>query len=193
MVAAAGAGILRFNKAVDDASKKLDDAAAKAERAQKAFADFAASIGGVENAVNNATNSLKEIDQVSGDVAVGFGAILDITKALADYGRRGDATSSKAEQNKAADQLQALESKLQALTGGDSRFAGNIDNVVQQLRAGLLSPTEAVQVLQALIGPFSETLMREAIDPSQSPAMRKMAEELEQFILSGNLNALLSL
>jgi uncharacterized phage infection (PIP) family protein YhgE len=143
------------------------------------------SLDAVSTNWENATTAL-------GGFSASMMALSDIQKEIASGAQQaaaGTGGGNKAYDTAIADKLAALQGQIAAVApGGDQNFfAQTIATFIPRLRAGTISPQDAIQSIQGLLGPFISGLMQELADPNTSPAMRALDLELERFLQGGQL------
>jgi hypothetical protein len=153
---------------------------AKTKEWNRALVDINASLGQTVTDWKNGTTAVQGF-------ATAMFALVDIQKELAaGYASQAGANQQNPAYNAAfADKLQGVVDRITSIMGPDNFFAAAIGNEIEQVRKGVLSPQEAMQVIQAVLAPYIPGLMQEIADPSTSPAQRELDLFMERFLESG--------
>ncbi len=171
-MAAAFAGLTRVNAALEKAVEFIDVLGNR----MKAF--VAEATAGT-SALDAFASAYQSVLDVPAQIAAGA---RDLAKA-----RGGGSDEDNAKQ---AAQLSDFEERLKAKFGGNNFFAEVIDNYRLQLQAGTITAAEAFQGVRGIIAAYVGSgagLFAELSNPDQE--VRKLAGELEMFLVGGRLNA----
>jgi hypothetical protein len=191
--------VVSLTEAVKALQQRLSDTTAEVDRlkdhAKGAF-DSMTQLNELVRSTKYNVDALDEAMVEGGENAKGFAVIfhslLDIQTAIADgYRERADykgnqGANSKEYTDKINQQLLDVISRLrQAGTGQDSALAAIIENVEKELKGGIITPDEAMQVIRGLLGGFESAIIAE-IGNGASEEARMVAASLERFLHGGN-------
>jgi hypothetical protein len=165
---------VHMSKAMDEMSKSLKAGEISAE-------EFARAIAEANNQASAFATSLHTIFDIQGMINAGYK-----TGTQAGGGSR-EATTTEHDED-IARRFENLENELKQAFGKDNFAAATIDNVVKGLRAGVLTPNQAMDVVRGVLGPYFSggQLFGDLGNPD--PEIRKVAEEMMRLLASGNLN-----
>jgi len=160
-----------------------DRAAAKAERLKEKLVDLNATMGEV---VTNFANGSTVIRGFAASMTV----LADIQKEIAaGYQNRPDKpTTPQDYDTDIAKRLDTLATHITDVTGDPNNFFASVIKLeAGQVAAHTLSPSEAMQVIEAALGPYVSGLLQEIADPKTSSAMRALDQEVLRFLQSGQV------
>ncbi len=189
---AAGDGIPRVTAALVKLANAASDAAIQLERDAAAAANTQAIIAKTTAMFSDLTTAAGESAAAGDEFVSTLNTLLNVQTALNDgYAQantQGNAGSQSGYQAQVLSGLQKLEAGATALGPGQgSAIATMIDKIAQELAGGIINPSQAIQAIQALIGPYSSGLMQEVADPTLSPALKAFDEELLRLLAGGQL------
>lgn len=98
-----------------------------------------------------------------------------------------EATTSEHDED-IARRIENFENELKGAFGKDNFAAASMDNVVKGLRAGVLTPNQAMEVIRGTLGAYFTGGQLFAELASPDAAIRKLAEEMERLLAGGTLN-----
>lgn len=171
--------------AADDLAAHAKTAATLAAQIHNVMTSATYSVDALNTAMQNGAKSGNEF-------ASTLSTILDIQTAIADgYQQRaqyqGNAGANDTAYTKKIDQgFQTLIAQAQKVGGPNSAIAGVLSNIEKELAGGIITPDEALQVLQGMLSGLEPGIISDIGNASTLTA-RNFAAELERILHGGSL------
>jgi hypothetical protein len=162
----------------------LVQTSAQVRKLTKEVVDLNAAMGQVVDNFENGSSAIKGF-------AAQMTTLADIQKEIAaGYQDRPDRQKNDSYDADISKRLDELAAHITNVTGNPNNFfAAVIKQEAGQVAAHLLSPAEAMQVIEGVLGPYISGLLQEIADPRTSSAMRVLDQEVLRFLQSGQIPA----